>query len=124
MGSACRRIYTLCQQTSPKRWFGNMHMTANCDVTNDTHQMQMTTTCHWMNPPMKISAYATGFGGLQKIVCLHWGSTCRKVWEPLVYTLNVGKKILWGNTSLFPSVLFSLQLGLPLQNCTKSKSLS
>jgi len=30
-----------------------------------------------------------------------------------VYTLNVGKKILWGNISLFPYVTFSLQLGLP-----------
>jgi len=29
--------YTLlCQQTSPKRWFGNMEMTLNCDVTNST----------------------------------------------------------------------------------------
>jgi len=34
---------TLCQQTSPKRWFGNMEMTSNCDVTNSAHQMQMTT---------------------------------------------------------------------------------
>jgi len=33
---------------------------------------------------MKFSAYATAFGGLQKIVCFHCGSTCRKVWEPLV----------------------------------------
>jgi len=23
-----------------------MHMMSNCDVTNDTHQMPMTTTCH------------------------------------------------------------------------------
>jgi len=33
----------LRQQTSPKRWFGNMQMTSNCDVTNSAHQMQMTT---------------------------------------------------------------------------------
>jgi len=26
----------LCQQTSPKLWFGNMEMTSNCDVTNST----------------------------------------------------------------------------------------
>jgi len=26
----------LCQQTLPKRWFGNMKMTSNCDVTNST----------------------------------------------------------------------------------------
>jgi len=31
----------------------------------------------------------------------------------LVYTLNEVKKILWGNTSLFPYVPFCLQLGLP-----------
>jgi len=35
----------------------------------------------------------------------------------LVQTLNVGKKILWGNTSLFPYVPFSLQLGLPQESC-------
>jgi len=33
-GSACRRICKLCQQTSPKRWFGNIYMTSNCDVRN------------------------------------------------------------------------------------------
>ena len=31
-----------------------MNMTSNCDVTNSAHQTQMTTICHWMNPPMKI----------------------------------------------------------------------
>jgi len=30
-----------------------------------------------------------------------------------VETLNVGKKILWGNATLIPYVLFSLQLGFP-----------
>jgi len=43
----------LCQQTSPKRWFGNMTMT-HCDVTNSAHQIQMTTIRRGMNPPMKI----------------------------------------------------------------------
>jgi len=43
----------LCQQTSPKRWFVNMNMTSNRDVTNSAHQIQMTTICHWMNPPRK-----------------------------------------------------------------------
>jgi len=33
----------LCQETSPKRWFGNMEMTSNYDVTNSEHQIQMTT---------------------------------------------------------------------------------
>jgi len=33
----------LCQQTSPKRWFGNMEMTSIVDVTNSAHQTQMTT---------------------------------------------------------------------------------
>ena len=53
-GNGCRRICILCQQTLPKRWFGNMNMLSNCDVTNSAHQKQMTTICHWMNPPMKI----------------------------------------------------------------------
>jgi len=29
-------------------------MTSNCDVTKTAHHKQMTTICHWMNPPMKI----------------------------------------------------------------------
>jgi len=33
--------------------------TSNCDVTYSAHQIQMTTICHWMNPPWKFSAYAT-----------------------------------------------------------------
>ena len=33
----------LCQQTSPKRWFGNVEMTSNCDVTSSANQIQMTT---------------------------------------------------------------------------------
>ena len=41
----------LCQQTSPKRWFGNRTMTSFCDVTNSANQIQMTTQCHWMKPP-------------------------------------------------------------------------
>jgi len=42
----------LCQQTSPKRWFGNMEMTLNCDVTkstpntNDHHMTLNQTTPH------------------------------------------------------------------------------
>jgi len=41
----------LCQQTSPKRCFGNRTMTSFCDFTNSAHQIQMTTLCRWMNPP-------------------------------------------------------------------------
>ena len=41
----------LCQQTSPKRWFGNRTMMSFCDVTNSAHQIQMTTLCRWMKPP-------------------------------------------------------------------------
>ena len=45
----------LCQETSPKRWFRNMEMTSNCDITNNEHQIQMTTIWPWTNPPpMKI----------------------------------------------------------------------
>jgi len=29
-------------------------MMSSCDVTNSAHQIQMTTICHWMKPPMKI----------------------------------------------------------------------
>ena len=42
----------LCQQTLPKRWFGNRTMTSFCDVTNSAHQIEMTTLCHWMKPPI------------------------------------------------------------------------
>jgi len=35
-------MFLLCQQTSPKRWFGNMNMTSNRDVTKRAHQIQMT----------------------------------------------------------------------------------
>jgi len=41
--------------------FGNFNMTSNCDVKNSAHQIQITTICHWMEPPpWKFSAYATG----------------------------------------------------------------
>ena len=49
-GSACRRIYQLCQQTSTKRWFRNMNMTSNCDVTRSARQVQTKIICHWMKP--------------------------------------------------------------------------
>ena len=54
-GSARRRICILCQKTSLKRWFGNINMTSNCDVTNSAHQIEMAIVCHWR----KFSAYAT-----------------------------------------------------------------
>ena len=44
----------LRQQTSSKRWFGNRTMTSICDATIRAHQIQITTLCHWMKPPMKI----------------------------------------------------------------------
>ena len=49
--NGCRRICTMCQQTSPKCWFGNMNTTSNCDVTNNVHQIQTATTCPWMKDP-------------------------------------------------------------------------
>jgi len=59
-GVDVRKIRTLCQQTFPKRWFGNVTMASNCDVINSAHQIQMATICHWMKPPpWKFSAYAT-----------------------------------------------------------------
>ena len=42
-GVRVEKYALLCQQTSPKRWFGNMDMTSNCDVTKSAHQIQMTT---------------------------------------------------------------------------------
>jgi len=35
-------------------------MMSNCEVTKSPSHKQMTTICHWMNPPRKYSAYATG----------------------------------------------------------------
>jgi len=59
----------LCQQTSPKRWIGNMQMTSNCEVANSAHQIQMATIRHWTKtPPWKFSAYATG---------CDWKAVCR-----------------------------------------------
>jgi len=43
--------YIWCQQTLPKRWFANMNITSNCDVTNSPYQIQTTTIRHWMKPP-------------------------------------------------------------------------
>jgi len=73
--SACERICTLCQQTSRKRWFGTMNMTSNCDVTNSAHQIQITTTCHWMNPLWKFSAYATA----EHCFTINWTFYPRKI---------------------------------------------
>jgi len=75
-GSACRRICLLCQQTSPKRWFGNTNMTSNCDVTNSAHQMQMTTICHWMKPPIKIFCVRHWLSPYLFAVYLYDLSTC------------------------------------------------
>ena len=60
----------LCQETSPKRWFGNMEMTSSCDVTNSEHQIQMTTIWPWTKPPpWKFSAYATAATALFIPIC-------------------------------------------------------
>jgi len=66
-----RKICILCQQTSPKRWFGNRTMTSFCDVTNSAHQIQMTTLCRWMNSPMK------------SFCVRHWLHIVLKFWGPL-----------------------------------------
>ena len=39
-------IYMLCQQISPKRWFGNVNTTSYCDVTNIVYPVTMTTKRH------------------------------------------------------------------------------
>jgi len=41
----------LCQQTSPKRWFGIVEMTSNCDVTSSANQIQLTTIWSLPKPP-------------------------------------------------------------------------
>jgi len=41
--SACRIIYMLCQQTSPKRWFAKVNMTLYYDVTKSVYLTAMTT---------------------------------------------------------------------------------
>jgi len=55
----------LCQQTSPKRWFGNRTMTSFCDVTNSAHRIQMTTLCRWMKPPPHEKFLRTPLGLVQ-----------------------------------------------------------
>ena len=44
----------LCQQSLPKRSFGNRNMTSNCDATNSAHLMKTTIICHFNELPMKI----------------------------------------------------------------------
>jgi len=36
----------LCQQTSSRRWFANVNMTSDCDVTNNIYPVTMTTIRH------------------------------------------------------------------------------
>ena len=40
------RIWMLCEETSPKRWFANVNMTSCCDVTNSVYPVTMTTIHH------------------------------------------------------------------------------
>jgi len=50
-GVDAEKYALLCQQTSPKRWFGNVEMTSNCDVTSSANQIQMTTISSLPKPP-------------------------------------------------------------------------
>ena len=58
-------ICTLCQETSPKRWFANVNMTSYCDVTNIVYLVTMTTIRHcWIlefgrGHPIKQSSQAS-----------------------------------------------------------------
>jgi len=64
-GNGCRKICILCQQTLPKRWFGNMERRQS--VTSQTGH----TKDKWppydpepKPPPWKFSAYTTGLAAL------------------------------------------------------------
>jgi len=79
----------LCQQTSPKHWFGNRTMTSFCAVTNSAHQMQMTTLCRWMKPsPWKVSADATAFFQIDLKAFLAWTSITALLAFNLVKKIN------------------------------------
>ena len=86
----------LCQQTSPKRWLGNMEMTSNCDVTNSAHQIQMTTTWPLTNPPpWKLSAYATESltlliftNSYMRTFCVYKMRNRTKFWPTFMLTQN------------------------------------
>ena len=56
----------LCQQTSPKLWFGNRTMTSFYDVTNSAHQIQMTSL---NETAWKVSAYATASNTFSVLTC-------------------------------------------------------
>ena len=43
---ACKIIYRLWQQTSLKRWFGNVNMTSECDVAKSAYPVTITTIRH------------------------------------------------------------------------------
>jgi len=52
------------------------NLTSNCDVTNSAHQIQMTSTSHWMKTPIKIFCVR------------HWvqSTSLKKGWKPLLYS--------------------------------------
>jgi len=45
--SGCGIACILCEQTLPKRYFANVNLTSNCDVTNSLYPVSMTTIRHW-----------------------------------------------------------------------------
>ena len=53
-----------------------MNMTSNCNVTNSSRQMQVTTICHWMKTnPWKFSAYAAdsrSYCSMYKVFAFLW----------------------------------------------------
>ena len=117
-----RKMCILRQQTSPKRWFGNRTMMSFCDVTNSAHQIQMTTLCRWMNPPLwKVSAYATEpYIWLR----LQWKSTKYlvnklKFWFLYVfdYIFSSRRKFIRNDKKTFDSFTWILNTSIPNNWC-------
>jgi len=94
----------LCQQTSPKRWFGNREMTSNCDVTSSEYQIQMTTIWPWTKPPVKI------FCVRHWLLCI-WCYGGKK-WCQCVKKLHVFFSVVLARCQLFYFVLCWKALGM------------
>jgi len=68
-GVVVEKYALLCQQTSPKRSFGNMEMTSNCDVINSTpntndHHITLNHTLpheNFLRTPLKLSLSLAAF---------------------------------------------------------------
>ena len=96
----------LCQEASPKRWFGNMEMTSNCDVTNSEHQIHMTTIWAWSKHPHEnflrtplawwsSDQHYKQTGGKQQTIHTRYGFKTRKKLTHCTRAKNIICEAMW-----------------------------